>query len=74
MVCYYYPAESFGARIGVEGVGLLLDILTLAGGCALGDGFGEDCKEFADVAAGEAGEGGEVAFSGEFDGGFGFVL
>lgn len=58
----------------MESVGLLFDVLALAGFCAFCDGFGEDGEEFADVGAGEAGEGGEIAFGAEFDGGFGFVF
>ena len=57
----------------MEGVGLFFDVLTLAGFGALGDGFGEDCEELADRGASEAGEGGEVAFGGEFDCGLTFV-
>ena len=69
-----YPRHAFAPSVRVEGVALLLDVLSLARGGALGDGFGEEGHEFADAGAGEAGVGGEVALGAEFDGGFGFVL
>lgn len=66
-------AAAFGTSVRVEGVGLFLDVLPLARLGAFGNGFGEDGEELADVGAGEAREGGEVTFGGEFDCGFGFV-
>ena len=68
------PRDALGARISVESVGLLFDVLALAGARALGHGFGEEGHEFADGGAGEAGVGGEVALGAEFDCGFGFVF
>ncbi len=66
--------NTFRPRVGVEGVALFFDVLSLAGLGALGDGFGEEGHEFADGGAGEAGVGGEVAFGGQFDCWFGFVF
>lgn len=38
--------ESFAASVGVECVGLLFDILSLARSCAFGNGLTEECHEF----------------------------
>lgn len=67
------PRHSFTSCVGVEGVRLLFDVLSLAGPCALRDGLGEEGHEFADAGAGEAGVGGEIAFGAEFDGGLVFI-
>ena len=61
------PGDAFAPGVGVEGVGLLFHVLTLAGAGAFGDRFAEEGHEFADAGAGEAGVGGEVAFGAEFD-------
>jgi hypothetical protein len=58
----------------VEGVRLLLDVLTLARPRAFGDRFAEERHEFADAGAGEARVAGEVAFGAEFDGGLFLVF
>ena len=44
--------DTFAAAVGVEGVGLLFDVLPLAGLCAFGDSFGEEGHEFADAGSG----------------------
>ena len=69
-----YCGYAFGPRVGVEGVGLLFDVLTLARAGSLRDGFAEERHEFADAGAGEAGVGGEVAFGAEFDRGLFLVF
>lgn len=55
-------ADALAAAVGVEGVGLLLDVLALARLCALGDGLGKEGHELADAGAGEARVLGEVLF------------
>lgn len=67
-------SHTLGACICVEGVLLLLDILSLAWLCALCDGFGEHGQEFTYAATGEAREGGELGFGAEFDGGLVFIF
>ncbi len=67
-------SDAFAASVGVEGVGLLFDVLPLPGSCAFGDGFAEERHECADAGAGEAGIAGEVAFGAEFDGGLFLVF
>lgn len=74
VVAYDYAGDALAASIGMEGVRLLLDILSLAGSGALCYGFAEEGHEFADAATGEAGEGGEFAFGAEFDGWLVFIL
>lgn len=49
-----YAGDALRARVCVERVGLLFDVLSLTGLCALGDGFAEEGHELADGAAGEA--------------------
>ena len=61
--------DACGRAVAVERVGLFFDVLTDAGAGAFGYGFGEHGHELAVGVAGEAGEGGEVAFHGEFGGG-----
>lgn len=55
------PRDALGPRVHVEGVGLLLHVLSRAGGGALSHGPGEVGQEFADGAALEEGEAAEVA-------------
>ena len=66
--------HSLTSGVSMEGVGLLFDVLTLAGTGSLGDGFAEKRHKLADAGAGEAGVGGEVALGAEFDGGLVLVL
>lgn len=44
--------DAFAAAVGVEGVGLLFDVLPLAGSGAFGDGFGEEGHELANAGRG----------------------
>jgi hypothetical protein len=51
----YDARYAFGARVCVEGVRLLLDVLSLASPCAFGHGLREEGHELADAATREAG-------------------
>ena len=62
-------SDARGGAVAVEGVGLFFDVLTDTRAGAFGYRFGEHGHEFAVRVAGEAGEGAEVAFHGEFGGG-----
>lgn len=66
--------DALAARVRVEGVRLLLDVLPLAGVCALRDRFAEQRHEFAHAGAREARVGSQVAFGAEFDGGLCLVF
>lgn len=69
-----YAGAAFAAGVRVEGVGLLLDVLSLSWPGTFGDSFAEERHEFADARAGEAGVAGEIALGAEFDGGFAFIV
>lgn len=66
--------DTLAAAVGVEGVGLFLDVLSLAGLCAFGDRLGEEGHELADAGAGEARVTAQVAFGAQLDGRLLFVL
>lgn len=66
--------DALAAAIGVEGVGLLFDVLSLAGLGAFGDGLCEERHELADTGAGEAGVAAQVAFGAQLDGWLFFIL
>lgn len=66
--------DTLRAAVSVEGVGLLFDILALAGLGALGDSFAEKRHELADRGACEARVAREVALGAEFDGRLVFIL
>lgn len=65
--------DALGACVGVEGVLLLFDILSLAWLCAFRHGLCEHGEEFAYAASCEAGEGGELGLGAELDCGLVFI-
>lgn len=66
--------DAFAAAVGVEGVGLLFDVLALARLGAFGDRLCEEGHELADTGAGEAGVAAQVAFGAQLDGRLVFIL
>ena len=66
--------DTLAAAVGVEGVGLLFDVLSLARLGAFGDRLCEERHELADTGAGEAGVAAQVAFGAQLDGRLVFIL